>query len=73
MSKHKNQWTLMLFDPMTCEPKPYPSHADQYRDYHGECAWLFNPWIGSRRNAYDVGSDRFGDLIRVDGELLIAA
>lgn len=41
----------------------YPSHAAQWRKYHGGMAWLFNPWTGQRRNALDVGSDPFGLLI----------
>ena len=39
----KQQQTLMKFDPATCEEKPYPSNAEQYREYHGKVAWLFNP------------------------------
>lgn len=54
------QDALMGFDPATRERKPYPSHAEQYRKYHGNRAWLFNPWTGERRDAYDVGSDVFG-------------
>jgi hypothetical protein len=57
---------LMLFDPATGEEKPYPSHAEQWRKYHGECAWLFNPWTGVRRDARDVGSDPFGLLYSYD-------
>ena len=34
-----------------------------WREWHGPVAWLFNPWTGQRRNAYDVGSDPFGHLI----------
>ncbi len=54
---------LMLFDPADGTPKPYPSHAAQWRLYHGEAAWLFNPWTGERRNAWNVGSDVKGMLI----------
>lgn len=54
---------LMQVDPATGEPKPYPSHAEQWRKYNGESAWLFNPWTGKRRDARDVGSDTFGRLI----------
>ncbi len=58
------QKTLMVFDPATCERKPYPSEASQWRKYHGSmAAWLFNPWTGQRRNATDVGSDIQGFLI----------
>lgn len=51
---------LLKFDPATGAEKPYPSHAEQYRIYHGNVAWLFNPFTGQRRNAADVGSDCFG-------------
>ena len=54
------QDNLMKFDPATGESMPFPSHAQQYRDYHGEVAWLFNPWTGSKRNPLDIGSDVFG-------------
>lgn len=64
---------LMKFDPATNEPKPYPSHAAQYREWHGQVAWLYNPWTGSMRDPRDIGSDVFGLLIRVDGESLTAA
>lgn len=70
----KNQYTLMKFDPATGEPKPYPSHADQWRDWCGKMtAWLFNPWSGTRRDARDVGSDTFGLLILPPDEPLYAA
>lgn len=70
----KQQHSLMKFDPATGEPKPYPSHADQWRDWHGKReAWLFNPWTGTRRDAGDVGSDTFGHLIQPPGEPLYAA
>lgn len=70
----KQQHSLMKFDPATGEPKPYPSHADQWREWHGKAtAWLFNPWTGTRRDAGDVGSDTFGQLILPPGEPLYAA
>lgn len=59
------QETLMTCDPATGEPRPYPSHAGQWRAYHGAAtAWLFNPWTGEQRSAGDVGSDTLGMLIR---------
>lgn len=58
-----NQEQLMHFDPATCEHRPYPSHAAQWREHCGPIAWLFNPWTGDRRDARDVGSDCFGHLI----------
>ena len=55
---------VMKFDPATGAPQPYPSHAEQWRRWFGlDCAWLFNPWSGDRRNAFDVGSDLNGRLI----------
>jgi len=57
------QGQLMEFDPGTGESNPYPSHAKQYRAYHGKRAWLFNPWTGDRRNSENVGSDPTGLLI----------
>lgn len=58
-----NQQTLMKFDPATRAEKPYPSHAAQWREWHGPLAWLFCPWTGRVRDAGDVGSDVFGHLI----------
>lgn len=58
------QNALMHYDPATGQLKPYPSHAAQWRDFHGHgTAWLFNPWTGIRRDARDVGSDIKGVLI----------
>ena len=58
------QDALMKFDPATGDANPYPSHAEQWRIFHGKgTAWLFNPWTGARRLAEDVGSDAFGLLI----------
>ena len=63
------QDALMKFDPATGEERPYPSHATQWRNWHGTAAWLFDPWTGKRRNAYDVGSDAHGLLIAPAGTL----
>ncbi len=63
------QDALMKFDPATGEERPYPSHATQWRNWHGIAAWLFDPWTGRRRNAYDVGSDVHGLLIAPAGTL----
>jgi hypothetical protein len=57
------QETLMKFDPATGAEQPYPSHAIQWRAYHGAVAWLFNPWTGERRRAGDVGMDVHGLLV----------
>lgn len=69
--KH-SQVTLMTHDPAEGHEKPYPSHAAQWREYHGASAWLFNPWTGQRRFAGDVGTDPFGHLIQPPGESLLA-
>jgi hypothetical protein len=63
------QDVLMKFDPATGEERPYPSHATQWRNWHGGAAWLFDPWTGERRNAHDVGSDVHGLLIAPTGTL----
>jgi hypothetical protein len=66
----QSQQALMLFDPATGEPRPYPSHAEQWRIHHGSVAWLFNPWHGNRRDARDVGTDCFGHAIAPTSEPL---
>lgn len=63
------QDALMKFDPATGGERPYPSHATQWRNWHGIAAWLFDPWTGKRRNAHDVGSDVRGLLIAPAGTL----
>ena len=61
---------LMKFDPATGEERPYPSHAAQWREWHGVgTAWLFDPWTGRCRDARDVGSDVYGLLIVPAGTL----
>lgn len=57
------QQALMKFDPATGQPEPYPSHAEQYRQYHGTRAWLCNPWTGTVRTAEDIGTDVTGKKI----------
>ncbi len=57
------QDSLMKFDPKDGRPEPYPSHAEQYRIYHGSVAWLINPWTGRKRKAEDIGTDCFGYAI----------
>lgn len=54
---------LMLIDPAHGGEKPYPSHAAQWRSYHGKKAWLFNPWTTKPRDPSDIGTDPFGLLI----------
>ena len=62
-----SQEKLMRYDPATGEEYPYPSHAKQWREWHGQrTAWLFDPWTGQRRDAGDVGSDIQGMAILVE-------
>jgi len=64
---------LMKFDPRTGESNPFPSHAGQFREWHGRDAWLLNPWTGKKRHYSDIGSDPTGTLIYIEGEPLLAA
>ncbi len=61
--KKRIQESLMKYDPQDCTEKPYPSHAEQYRNYHGLTAWLYNPWTGKQRDPRDIGSDVTGVAI----------
>lgn len=58
-----NQNKLMFCCPAYGTSNPFPSHAEQYREYHGKVAWLVNPWTGKNRDPKDIGSDPFGHLI----------
>lgn len=68
----KNQDDLMKFDPTKRTPHPYPSHAAQYRNWHGLMAWLYNPWTGEKRHPADIGSDVQGFLISPSTSALAA-
>lgn len=57
------QSTKMSFDPVTGEENPTPCDASMYRAYHGQIAWLHNPWTGKKRHPLDIGSDVTGLLI----------
>lgn len=63
MTEQTYQQEVMKTCPATNKPRPYPSHAAQWRDYHGKCAWVYNPWTGTQRDARDIGTDTFGQLI----------
>lgn len=63
MKTQFTQQALMKFAPDDCGARPYPSHAQQFRDYHGPTAWLFNPWTGKMRDPRDIGTDPHGLLI----------
>jgi len=54
---------VMRFDPADGTPKPSPDYAKPWRSYHGNLAWLYNPWSGVARDAIDVGNDVYGYLI----------
>ena len=62
---NNTQQNLMIHDPVAGTTLPYPSHAQQYREYHGLVAWLYNPWTGDKRDARDIGSDVEGYGIQV--------
>jgi hypothetical protein len=63
MNLDTSQQQLMRYDPVCGTSMPYPSHAAQYRTFHGKVAWLYNPWTKARRDARDIGSDVTGLLI----------
>lgn len=65
-----SQQQRMRYDPVTGHQHPYPSHAAQYREFHGRVAWLYNPWTRARRDARDIGSDVTGLLIASEHELI---
>jgi len=71
--KWRQQSSLMLMDPAYGLMDPYPSHAQQYRDHHGNIAWLFNPWTCTARDPRDIGSDPFGHLIIPPKEPVVVA
>ena len=51
---------VMKFDPRDRSENPYPSHAKQFRKYHGPDAWIYNPWTGDMRHYSDIGTDVTG-------------
>ncbi len=51
---------LMLYDPATNFATPYPSEANQYREYHPNKAWLYNPYTGIQRTSEELADDIFG-------------
>lgn len=56
----KNQEALMRFDPLTRAPKPYPSHARQYRTHNSADYWNYNPWTGVKRTVEEMDNDPLG-------------
>lgn len=65
-NRFSHQNSMMKFDPTTGTEFPYPSNAQQYRDWHGKVAWLYNPWTGKPRDVGDIGSDVTGLLIECE-------
>jgi len=63
MHLDSSQQQRMRYDPVTGHHHPYPSHAAQYREFHGKVAWMYNPWTRAQRDARDIGSDVTGLLI----------
>ena len=57
------QEKIMKFDPRDKSEQPYPSHAKQFREYHGIDAWIYNPWTGEERDTRDIGTDVLGAAI----------
>lgn len=66
------QNTLMRFRPTDRLPYPYPSRASDFREYHGDHPWFYNPWTGLHRDDKDVAADPFGHLIVPHGEQVCA-
>lgn len=60
------QQETMSYDPSDRKTKPYPSHAEQFRDHHRGKAWIYNPWSGQIRDSRDIRSDVYGRLINND-------
>lgn len=54
----------MFYSPDTGEFGAQPRIAQEWRDWHGSVAWLYNPWTGSSRDPRDIGSDVYGHLIQ---------
>ncbi|MGL5282000.1 MAG: hypothetical protein ACRC8W_09705 [Plesiomonas shigelloides] len=53
-------FSLMKFDPVTGEKDPIPNEAKNYRNFHGDVAWIYNPYSGEKRDPRDIGTDVFG-------------
>lgn len=53
----------MKYDPVDGMMNPHPEMADEYREYHGNVAWMYNPWTGMERDPRDIGSDVLGQAI----------
>ncbi len=63
---------IMIFDPTTGRLNPNPNREDEYREFFGTTAWLYNPWNGQPRDPRDIGTDVTGLLIFKGNEKLKA-
>jgi hypothetical protein len=61
-----NKNAVMLYDPQMGARHPYPSHAAQYREWHNNPAWLYNPWTGVQRKLRHIAVDPEGHHITDD-------
>lgn len=62
-SPEPKQTSFLRYDPRTGREMRQPVRAQEFRDYHGRVAWLYNPWTGDLRDVEDIGSDVYGHLI----------
>ena len=64
------QTANIKFDPETGVTNVHPSltKAADWRCLMNPPIWVFNPWTGEQRDARDVATDRFGQLIVPPGE-----
>jgi ATP-dependent protease HslVU (ClpYQ) peptidase subunit len=70
--KTEQQHLPMIFDPATGLGIIGINIADEYRKWHGNKAWLYNPWTGEPRDPRDIASNVFGQLIIPPGEPVYA-
>lgn len=63
MESGPDQSAPLICDPMTGAPLAGEWTADGIRLSFRSAAFLFHPWTGRRRDAFEVGADPFGLLI----------
>ena len=54
----------MYYAPDTGDFGARPNIAHEWREWHGDVAWLYNPWTGYHRDPRDIDSDVYGHLIQ---------
>ena len=69
----KQQSTEMNFSPDYGKADVYPKKAQEWREFHGDVAWIYNPWTGDKRDPRDIGSDVLGLLIIPPNESIVYA